>query len=34
MLRGRIELFSADALIDVLARLGVRLVPAKRARVA
>ena len=36
LLRGRLELFSADALIDMLARLWikVRLVPSTRARVA
>jgi predicted XRE-type DNA-binding protein len=36
LLRGRIELFSADTLIDMLARLGikVRLVVSTRARVA
>src|SRR5574341_14498 len=36
LLRGRIELFSADALIDMLARLGikVRLVASTRRRVA
>ncbi len=36
MLRGRIDLFSADALIDMLARLGikVRLVASTRKRVA
>jgi predicted XRE-type DNA-binding protein len=36
LLRGRVELFSADALIDMLARLGikVRLVASTRARVA
>ena len=36
LLRGRGELFSADALIDMLARLGirVRLVASTRARVA
>ena len=36
LLRGRIDLFSADALIDMLARLGikVRLVASSRARVA
>jgi predicted XRE-type DNA-binding protein len=35
-LRGRVELFSADALIDMLARLGikVRLVASTRRRVA
>jgi predicted XRE-type DNA-binding protein len=36
LLRGRIELFSSDALIDMLARLGLRvglvLKPARRAR--
>jgi len=36
LLRGRVELFSADALIDMLARLGikVRLVTSTRKRVA
>ena len=36
LLRGRVELFSADALIDMLARLGikVRLVASTRRRVA
>ena len=36
LLRGRIELFSADALIDLLARLGVkvRIVASTRKRVA
>jgi predicted XRE-type DNA-binding protein len=36
LLRGRVELFSADALIDMLARLGVRvrLVASTRPRVA
>jgi predicted XRE-type DNA-binding protein len=36
LLRGRVELFSADALIDLLARLGikVRLVASNRTRVA
>jgi predicted XRE-type DNA-binding protein len=36
LLRGRVELFSADALIDILARLGIklRLVASTRARVA
>ena len=36
LLRGRVELFSADALIDLLARLGirVRLVASTRTRVA
>jgi predicted XRE-type DNA-binding protein len=36
LLRGRVELFSADALIDMLARLGikVRIVASTRARVA
>jgi len=36
LLRGRVELFSADALIDMLARLGinVRLVASTRKRVA
>ena len=36
LLRGRVELFSADALIDMLARLGisVRLVASTRASVA
>jgi len=36
MLRGRVELFSADALIDMLARLGikVRIVASPRKRVA
>jgi predicted XRE-type DNA-binding protein len=36
LLRGRVELFSADALIDMLARLGikVRLVASTRTRVA
>lgn len=36
LLRGRVELFSADALIDMLARLGikVRLVASARKRVA
>jgi predicted XRE-type DNA-binding protein len=36
LLRGRVELFSADALIDMLARLGikVRLVASPRKRVA
>jgi predicted XRE-type DNA-binding protein len=36
LLRGRVELFSADALIDMLALLGikVRLVTSTRARVA
>ncbi len=36
LLRGRVELFSADALIDMLARLGnrVRLVTSPRRRVA
>jgi predicted XRE-type DNA-binding protein len=36
LLRGRVELFSADALIDMLARLGirVRLVASTRSRVA
>ncbi len=36
LLRGRIELFSADTLIDMLARLGikVRLVASTRTRVA
>jgi predicted XRE-type DNA-binding protein len=36
LLRGRVDLFSADALIDMLARLGirVRLVASKRAGVA
>ena len=36
LLRGRVELFSADALIDMLARLGikVRLVASGRKRVA
>jgi predicted XRE-type DNA-binding protein len=36
VLRGRVELFSADALIDMLARLGikVRLVASPRKRVA
>jgi predicted XRE-type DNA-binding protein len=36
LLRGRVDLFSADALIDMLARLGVkvRLVASARARVA
>jgi predicted XRE-type DNA-binding protein len=36
LLRGRIELFSADKLIDLLARLGitVRVVASTRARVA
>lgn len=36
LLRGRVELFSADTLIDMLARLGirVRLVASTRARVA
>jgi predicted XRE-type DNA-binding protein len=35
-LRGRVELFSADTLIDMLASLGikVRLVASTRARVA
>jgi predicted XRE-type DNA-binding protein len=35
LLRGRVELFSADALIDMLARLGikVRLVASNRTRV-
>jgi predicted XRE-type DNA-binding protein len=33
LLRGRIELFSADALIDMLARLGIKVrVVTKRAR--
>jgi len=36
LLRGRVDLFSADALIDMLARLGikVRLVASTRTRVA
>lgn len=36
LLRGRVDLFSADALIDMLARLGikVRVVAAARKRVA
>ena len=36
LLRGRVELFSVDGLIDMLARLGikVRLVASPRARVA
>lgn len=36
LLRGRVELFSADALIDMLARLGIKvhLVASTRARVA
>ena len=36
LLRGRVELFSADALIDMLARLGVkvRLVASRPKRVA
>ena len=36
LLRGRVELFSADALIDMLARLGikVRIVASSRKRVA
>lgn len=36
LLRGRVELFSADALIDMLARLGikVRVVASTRQRVA
>lgn len=36
LLRGRVELFSADTLIDMLARLGikVRLVATARKRVA
>ena len=36
LLRGRVELFSADALIDMLARLGhkVRIVSSPRKRVA
>ena len=36
LLRGRMELFSADSLIDMLARLGikVRLVASSRKRVA
>jgi predicted XRE-type DNA-binding protein len=36
LLRGRIDLFSTDALIDMLARLGVRLVvkPARATKVA
>ncbi len=36
LLRGRVELFSADALIDMLARLGikVRVVATARKRVA
>jgi len=36
LLRGRVERFSADALIDMLARLGVkvRLVASTRARLA
>jgi len=36
LLRGRVELFSADALIDMLARLGirVRIVASIRRRVA
>jgi len=36
LLRGRVELFSADALIDMLARLGikVRIVASTRRRVA
>jgi predicted XRE-type DNA-binding protein len=36
LLRGRVELFSSDALIDILARLGirVRLVASKPPRVA
>jgi predicted XRE-type DNA-binding protein len=38
LLRGRIDLFSTDALIDMLARLGIRvrlvLKPAGRAKVA
>jgi predicted XRE-type DNA-binding protein len=36
LLRGRVELFSADALIDMLARLGVRVrvVTSTRNRVA
>jgi predicted XRE-type DNA-binding protein len=36
LLRGRVELFSADALIDMMARLGikVRLVASTRKRVA
>lgn len=36
LLRGRVELFSADALIDMLARLGikVRVVASTRKRVA
>jgi len=36
LLRGRVELFSADALIDMLARLGnkVRIVASPRKRVA
>jgi predicted XRE-type DNA-binding protein len=36
LLRGRIELFSADTLIDMLARLGikVRLVASNRTRIA
>jgi predicted XRE-type DNA-binding protein len=36
LLRGRVELFNADALIDMLARLGikVRLVASHRARLA
>lgn len=36
LLRGRVELFSADTLIDMLARLGikVRVVASTRARVA
>lgn len=38
LLRGRIDLFSTDSLIDMLARLGIRvrlvLKPARRQRVA
>jgi predicted XRE-type DNA-binding protein len=36
LLRGRVELFSADALIDMLARLGIkiRIVASTRKRVA
>jgi predicted XRE-type DNA-binding protein len=36
LIRGRVELFSADALIDMLARLGikVRIVASTRKRVA
>jgi predicted XRE-type DNA-binding protein len=36
LLRGRVELFSADALIDILARLGIRvpIVASTRRRVA